>query len=81
MKRQLLTSAKTDRELINLWLGRKSRTTQISYRAIIGQFLDFVRTHGLGTRTWSRVRWQDNGPRQAKAVVVAGIDKQALGVA
>ncbi len=42
MKRQLLTSAKTDREVINLWLGRKSRTTQISYRAIIRQFLEFV---------------------------------------
>ncbi len=42
MNRQLITSAKTDREVINLWLGRKSRTTQISYTAIIRQFLSFV---------------------------------------
>ncbi len=42
MKRQLLTSASTDREVINLWLGRKSHTTQISYGAIIRQFLEFV---------------------------------------
>ena len=42
MNRQLLTSASTDTEVINLWLGRKSHTTQVSYGSIIRQFLEFV---------------------------------------
>jgi integrase/recombinase XerD len=42
MNRPLITSARTDPELINLWLGRKSPTTQVSYGAIIRQFLEFI---------------------------------------
>ena len=37
-----LTRATTDREIILLWLGDKSRTTKISYASIVKQFLDFI---------------------------------------
>ncbi len=37
-----LTRADSDREIILLWLGDKSRTTQVSYRSIVSQFLLFV---------------------------------------
>ncbi|MBC6472136.1 MAG: tyrosine-type recombinase/integrase [Hormoscilla sp. GM102CHS1] len=37
-----LTRADSDREIILIWLGDKSRTTQVSYRSIVSQFLLFV---------------------------------------
>ncbi len=37
-----ITNAESDREIILLWLGDKSATTQISYRSTVSKFLEFV---------------------------------------
>ncbi len=37
-----ITNANCDRELINLWLGDKSPTTQVSYRSTVEKFIQFV---------------------------------------
>ena len=42
MKTNELTRAKSDRELVYVWLGDKSRTTRVSYRSIMTGFFDFI---------------------------------------
>jgi integrase/recombinase XerD len=37
-----VTKASSDREIINLWLADKSKTTQVSYWSILKQFLEFL---------------------------------------
>ena len=37
-----ITKAKSDRELILLWLGDKSTPTQVSYRSTVEKFIQFV---------------------------------------
>jgi integrase/recombinase XerD len=37
-----ITNAKSDREIILLWLGDKSATTQVSYRSTVSKFLEFI---------------------------------------
>ncbi len=37
-----ITNAESDREIILLWLGDKSATTQISYRSTVSKFLEFI---------------------------------------
>ena len=37
-----ITSAASDREIILLWLGGKSKTTQITYRSTIERFIEFI---------------------------------------
>ena len=37
-----ITNATSDREIIMLWLGNKSRTTQISYNSTVTKFMEFV---------------------------------------
>ena len=49
-----VTNATSDREIINLWLADKSKTTQVSYWSILKQFLDF-----LGDKTLDRVMLED----------------------
>ncbi len=38
----IITNASNDREIIFLWLGDKSPTTQINYRSTVSRFLQFV---------------------------------------
>ena len=38
----LLTRAQTDRDLVLVWLGDKSRTTQVSYSSIVTGFFSFI---------------------------------------
>ena len=38
----VLTRASTDRELVYVWLGDKSRTTQVSYSSIVTGFFSFI---------------------------------------
>ena len=38
----IITNATSDREIILLWLGDKSPTTQISYRSTLEKFLEFI---------------------------------------
>ena len=42
MKTNFLTRAETDRELVYVWLGDKSRTTITSYSSIVTGFFDFI---------------------------------------
>ncbi|MDJ0904207.1 MAG: tyrosine-type recombinase/integrase [Xenococcus sp. MO_188.B8] len=42
MKTNVLTRATTDRDLVYVWLGDKSRTTQVSYRSIVTGFFAFI---------------------------------------
>jgi integrase/recombinase XerD len=42
MNTNVLTRAETDREIVLIWLGDKSRTTQISYSSIVTGFFDFI---------------------------------------
>ena len=42
MKTNVLTRAETDRELVNIWLGDKSRTTSVSYSSIVTGFFSFI---------------------------------------
>lgn len=37
-----ITNASSDREIILLWLGDKSRTTQVSYNSTVTKFLEFI---------------------------------------
>ena len=37
-----VTNAVSDRELILIWLGGKSQTTQISYRSTVEKFIEFI---------------------------------------
>ena len=37
-----VTNASSDRELILIWLGNKSETTQISYRSTVEKFIEFI---------------------------------------
>ncbi|MDJ0726306.1 MAG: tyrosine-type recombinase/integrase [Prochloraceae cyanobacterium] len=37
-----VTNASSDRELILIWLGGKSETTQISYRSTVEKFIEFI---------------------------------------
>ena len=37
-----VTNAQCDRELILIWLGGKSETTQISYRSTVEKFMEFI---------------------------------------
>ena len=37
-----ITNAKSDREVILLWLGDKSATTQVSYHSTVEKFLEFI---------------------------------------
>ncbi len=37
-----VTNASCDRELILIWLGDKSDTTQVSYRSTIEKFMEFI---------------------------------------
>ena len=42
MKTNVLSRATTDRELVYVWLGDKSRTTQVSYSSIVTGFFAFI---------------------------------------
>ena len=42
MKTNILTRAETDRELVYVWLGDKSRTTSVSYSSIVTGFFSFI---------------------------------------
>ncbi|MGK7917926.1 MAG: tyrosine-type recombinase/integrase [Prochloraceae cyanobacterium] len=42
MNNNVLTRAETDRELVYVWLGDKSRTTQVSYSSIVTGFFSFI---------------------------------------
>ena len=42
MKTNVLTRAETDRELVYVWLGDKSRTTSVSYSSIVTGFFSFI---------------------------------------
>ena len=42
MNTNVLTRAKSDRELVYIWLGDKSRTTQVSYSSIVTGFFAFI---------------------------------------
>ncbi len=42
MKTNELTRAKSDRELVYVWLGDKSHTTQVSYSSIVTGFFAFI---------------------------------------
>jgi integrase/recombinase XerD len=42
MKINVLTRAETDREIVYIWLGDKSKTTQISYSSIVSGFFAFI---------------------------------------
>ncbi len=42
MKTNVLTRTKSDRELVYVWLGDKSRTTQVSYSSIVTGFFAFI---------------------------------------
>lgn len=42
MKTNVLTRAETDREIVYVWLGDKSRTTQVSYSSIVTGFFSFI---------------------------------------
>ncbi len=37
-----VTNAQCDRELILIWLGGKSETTQVSYRSTVEKFIEFI---------------------------------------
>lgn len=37
-----ITNASSDRDIILLWLGDKSATTQVSYRSTVSKFLEFI---------------------------------------
>ncbi len=37
-----VTNATSDREIILIWLGGKSETTQISYRSTVSKFIEFI---------------------------------------
>ncbi len=37
-----VTNARSDRELILIWLGGKSETTQVSYRSTVEKFIEFI---------------------------------------
>ena len=37
-----VTNATSDRELILIWLGGKSETTQVSYRSTVEKFIEFI---------------------------------------
>ena len=37
-----VTNATSDRELILIWLGNKSETTQISYNSTVTKFIEFI---------------------------------------
>ncbi len=37
-----VTNATSDRELILIWLGNKSETTQVSYRSTVEKFIEFI---------------------------------------
>lgn len=37
-----VTNATCDRELILIWLGNKSQTTQVSYRSTVEKFIEFI---------------------------------------
>ncbi len=41
-KSNVLTRAETDRELVYVWLGDKSRTTSVSYSSIVTGFFSFI---------------------------------------
>ena len=38
----VLTRAETDRDLVLIWLGDKSRTTSVSYSSIVTGFFSFI---------------------------------------
>ncbi|WP_019503205.1 tyrosine-type recombinase/integrase [Pleurocapsa sp. PCC 7319] len=42
MNTNVLTRAQSDRELVLIWLGDKSRTTRVSYSSIVTGFFDFI---------------------------------------
>ncbi len=42
MNTNILTRAETDRELVYVWLGDKSRTTSVSYSSIVTGFFSFI---------------------------------------
>lgn len=42
MNNNVLTRAETDREIVYIWLGDKSRTTQVSYSSIVTGFFAFI---------------------------------------
>ena len=42
MKTNVLTRVSSDRELVYVWLGDKSRTTQVSYSSIVTGFFAFI---------------------------------------
>jgi integrase/recombinase XerD len=42
MNTNVLTRTQSDRELVYIWLGDKSRTTQVSYSSIATGFFDFI---------------------------------------
>ena len=42
MLQNKITNAQSDRELIFLWMGDKSPTTQVSYRSTVEKFLEFI---------------------------------------
>mgnify|MGYP001815619646 CR=1 FL=1 len=37
-----VTNASSDREIILIWLGGKSETTQVSYRSTVEKFIEFI---------------------------------------
>jgi len=42
MKTNVLSRARSDRELVYVWLGDKSRTTKVSYSSIVTGFFSFI---------------------------------------
>ena len=42
MNTNILTRSSTDRELVYIWLGDKSKTTQVSYSSIVTGFFSFI---------------------------------------
>ena len=42
MNQYKVTNARSDRELILIWLGDKSDTTQVSYRSTVEKFIEFI---------------------------------------
>jgi integrase/recombinase XerD len=68
-----VTNASSDRELILVWLGDKSNTTQVSYHSTVSKFIEFIRLllslmYGCGLRvseaiglTWDDLRSHGDG--------------------
>ena len=66
-----VTNASSDRELILIWLGNKSETTQISYNSTVNKFVEFI------DKPLSEVKLEDLQLMIKRACKRAGIDERA----